>query len=41
MFPDFSTQLRDAMVHESEMLFQHLVREDKSRSSCSAPTTAS
>jgi hypothetical protein len=30
MFPDFSTQLRDAMVRESEMLFEHLVREDLS-----------
>jgi hypothetical protein len=30
LFPDFSTQLRDAMVQESEMLFEHLVREDRS-----------
>jgi hypothetical protein len=30
LFPDFSTQLRDAMVQESEMLFQHLVNEDRS-----------
>ena len=30
LFPDFSTQLRDAMVRESEMLFMHMVREDRS-----------
>jgi hypothetical protein len=30
MFPDFSTQLADAMVRESEMLFLHLIEEDKS-----------
>jgi hypothetical protein len=30
LFPDFSTQLADAMVKESEMLFMHLIKEDKS-----------
>ena len=30
LFPDFSRQLRDDMVRESEMLFQHLVRENRS-----------
>ena len=30
MFPDFSTQLAQAMVDESEMLFLHLIKEDKS-----------
>jgi hypothetical protein len=29
-YPDFSTQLRDAMVRETEMLFMHLVRENRS-----------
>jgi hypothetical protein len=30
MFPDFSTQLAQSMVRESEMLFMHLIKEDKS-----------
>jgi hypothetical protein len=30
MFPDFSTQLAQAMVQESEMLFLHLIKEDLS-----------
>jgi hypothetical protein len=29
LFPDFSMQLRDAMVRESQMLFQHLVQENR------------
>jgi hypothetical protein len=30
LFPDFSVQLADAMVRETELLFQHLVRENRS-----------
>ena len=30
MFPDFYEQLKDAMRHETELLFDHLVREDGS-----------
>lgn len=30
MFPDFHDQLKDAMRRETELLFDHLVREDKS-----------
>ncbi|MDZ7778908.1 MAG: DUF1592 domain-containing protein [Gemmatimonadota bacterium] len=30
MFPDFHEQLKDAMRRETELLFDHLVREDKS-----------
>ncbi len=30
MFPDFHQQLKDAMRQETELLFDHLVREDKS-----------
>ncbi len=29
-FPDFSTQLAEAMVQETELLFQYLVQEDRS-----------
>jgi hypothetical protein len=29
-YPDFSAQLADAMVTETELFFQHLVREDRS-----------
>ena len=29
-FPDFSRQIADAMVRETQMLFNHLVREDRS-----------
>jgi hypothetical protein len=29
-YPDFSRQLADAMVQETELLFQHLVQEDRS-----------
>ena len=30
LYPDFSQQLADAMVRETELLFDHLVREDRS-----------
>lgn len=30
LFPGFSQQLADAMVRETQLLFQHLVREDRS-----------
>ncbi len=30
LYPDFTGQLRDDMVRETELLFQHLVREDRS-----------
>jgi hypothetical protein len=30
LFPDFSVQLADAMVRETELLFQHLVQENRS-----------
>jgi hypothetical protein len=30
LYPDFSRQTADAMVRETELLFDHLVREDKS-----------
>ena len=30
LFPDFSVQLAEAMVRETELLFQHLVQEDRS-----------
>ncbi len=30
LYPDFTGQLRDDMVRETQMLFEHLVREDRS-----------
>ena len=30
LFPDFSTQIAEAMVRETQLLFQHLVEEDRS-----------
>ena len=30
LYPDFTGQLREDMVHETERLFEHLVREDRS-----------
>ena len=30
LFPDFSAQLADALVQETELLFQHLVKENRS-----------
>ena len=29
-FPEFDEELRDAMVHESELFFDHIMREDRS-----------
>ena len=40
-FPDFSTQLAEAMVQETELLFQYLVRRTGACSSSSTPTTLS
>ncbi len=41
MFDDFDDNLRQAFRRETEMLFEHILREDAACSSCSTPTTRS